>query len=162
MNCLIFLPKAHQVEFYLLLCLLAAGFNWNTRKHAGAHALSRQSAHNGPLHVSSARLQAAVSEFVAGTWRFLSVLSNLCAADGVLPTASFCRHSWRRRQLLIYQQKWYSVCVHNGLLHGPSAPFTLWGSILALMISQIRVIFCECWTFLFLFVFSRSLQLSLP
>lgn len=102
--------SAHQVKLYLLLCLLAAGPNWNGCKHAGAQALSRKSAHNRPIHVLSVRPQTAFSEFVAGMWRFLSVLFNLCVADGVLPTASFCRHSWWRRQLLIYQQKWYSVC----------------------------------------------------
>lgn len=100
----------HIRSDYLLLCLLAAGPNRNGCKHAGAHAFSGQSAHNRPIHVLSVLPQTAFSEFVAGMWRFLSVLFNLSAADGVLPTASFCRHSWWRRQLLIYQQKWYSVC----------------------------------------------------
>lgn len=60
-------PHSSARQLYLLLCLLAACPNWNDHKHAGAHALSRRSAHNGPIHVLSVRPQTALSEFVAGT-----------------------------------------------------------------------------------------------
>lgn len=70
-------------------------------------------------------------------------LLHLCAVDGELPTASFAVINGNGDNCSFISRSGTVWCVHNGLLHGPSVPFTLRGSILTLMISQMRVTFCK-------------------
>lgn len=95
LKALVSLPQveknAHQVVFFMSLFLLAAWPNWNARKHPAAHTFFWQSAHNGPLHASSARLQRR--SVILQTGREGSSVSppSLCGGWRA-PHCVICRH----------------------------------------------------------------------